>query len=44
VDAERALFAGDVASTTVLWGAVAAALTAGVGLTVGIRAMRHSGD
>ena len=39
VDAERALFAGDVLSTAVLGGAVAAAVTAVVGVRVGIRAM-----
>ena len=42
VEAERALFAGDLVNGDVLWGAVAAALTALVGLTVGIRAMRGS--
>lgn len=42
VDAERALFAGDLTSSVVLWGFVAAAVTAAVGLTVGIRSMRHS--
>lgn len=42
VDAERALFAGDVLSAPVLWGFVAAGLTAVVGLAVGIRSMRHS--
>lgn len=42
VDAERALFSGDLASTTVLWGFIAAALTAALGLTLGIRAMRRS--
>jgi ABC-2 type transport system permease protein len=44
VDAERALFAGDLATPTVLFGAVAAVLTAAVGLAVGIRAMSHSAD
>ena len=43
VDAERALFAGDVTST-VGWGVLAAAVTAAVGLTVGIRAMLRSAD
>ena len=41
VDAERALFAGDLTDAAVAAGAVAAVLTAAVGLTVGIRAMRH---
>jgi ABC-2 type transport system permease protein len=44
VDAERALFSGEIGSTTVLWGAVAAVLTAAVGLLVGIRAMVRSAD
>ncbi|GIG88668.1 ABC transporter permease [Plantactinospora endophytica] len=44
VDAERALFAGDLGSTTVLWGWVAALVTAAVGLTVGVRAMARSAD
>jgi ABC-2 type transport system permease protein len=44
VDAERALFAGDVASLDALWGAVAAGLTAAIGLFVGIRAMLRSAD
>lgn len=43
VDAERALFAGDVVSAPVLWAFVAAGLTAALGLAVGIRSMRHSG-
>ncbi|MBY4011578.1 MULTISPECIES: ABC transporter permease [Nocardiaceae] len=42
VDAERALFAGDFASSTVMAGVVAAAATAAVGLAVGIRAMGSS--
>ena len=42
VEAERALFAGDLVNSDVLWGAVAAGLTALVGLTMGIRAMRGS--
>jgi ABC-2 type transport system permease protein len=42
VDAERALFNGEVASTTVLGGLVSAAAVAAVGLAVGIRAMRRS--
>ncbi|MGH3899398.1 MAG: ABC transporter permease [Pseudonocardiaceae bacterium] len=44
VDAERALFAGQLASSTVAWGWVAALVTAAVGLTVGIRAMVRSAD
>lgn len=40
--AERALFAGDLASMDVLWGFVAAILLAAVGLWVGIRAMKRS--
>jgi len=42
VQAERALFAGDVGSAPVLWGWVAALALAAVGLAVGIRAMRRS--
>lgn len=42
VDAERLLFAGRVAETGVLWGALAAGLTAAVGLMAGIRAMRSN--
>lgn len=42
VSAERALFAGDILSPTVLWGFVAAILLAAVGLAVGIRGMRRS--
>lgn len=44
VNAERALFAGDVGSAAALWGWVAALVTVAVGLTVGIRSMRHSAD
>jgi ABC-2 type transport system permease protein len=40
VDAERALFAGDLMSSAVAGGAVAAALTAVAGIWVGTRAMR----
>ncbi len=43
VDAERALFAGQF-SAAAGWGLLAAALTAAVGLTVGIRAMPRSAD
>jgi ABC-2 type transport system permease protein len=42
VDAQRALFAGEF-SATAGWGALAAGLTAAVGLSVGIRAMIRSG-
>ncbi|WP_193612969.1 ABC transporter permease [Nocardioides lijunqiniae] len=42
VDAERALFAGDFAADTVGYGLLAAALTAALGLVVGLRAMRAS--
>jgi ABC-2 type transport system permease protein len=42
VDAERALFAGDFGSPSVLWGFVAAVILAVVGLAVGIRAMKRS--
>nr|WP_246169515.1 ABC transporter permease [Actinotalea subterranea] len=44
VDAERALFAGEVASATVLWGWVAAVVTALLGLAVGIRTIVRSTD
>jgi ABC-2 type transport system permease protein len=40
VEAERALFAGDLADAAVAQGAVAAAATCAVGLAVGIRVMR----
>jgi len=43
VDAERALFSGDY-SASVGWGWLAAALTAVVGLAVGIRSMVRSAD
>jgi ABC-2 type transport system permease protein len=42
VDAERALFNGELWSGTVLGGAVAAAVVGALGLAVGIRAMRRS--
>jgi ABC-2 type transport system permease protein len=42
VQAERALFAGDLGDITVLWGWVAAAAVAVVGLAVGIRSIRRS--
>ena len=44
VDAERTLFSGDVLSSAVLWGWVAAIVTAVLGLTVGIRTMLRSAD
>ncbi|WP_125776300.1 ABC transporter permease [Antribacter gilvus] len=44
VDSGRAAFAGDVASSAVAWGWVAAVLTAAVGLLVGVRAMVRSAD
>ncbi len=42
VQAERALLAGDLADSVVLWGWVAALVLAAVGLAVGIRSMRKS--
>ncbi|MFK3678136.1 ABC transporter permease [Microbacterium sp. NPDC090218] len=42
VQAERALFAGDLADATVLWGWVSALAVAVVGLIVGVRAIRRS--
>lgn len=42
VEAERALFAGELASSTVAWGALAAVATAVVGLAVGIRTIVRS--
>lgn len=42
VDAERVLFNGELASSTVLAGVASAALVCAFGLTVGARAMRHS--
>ena len=44
VDAERALFAGELGSSVVAWGWVAAFATALVGLGVGIRTMIRSTD
>ncbi|MDG4786617.1 ABC transporter permease [Micromonospora sp. WMMD1102] len=44
VEAERALFAGDLGARSVLWGLVAALVTAAVGLAVGVRAMARSAD
>lgn len=42
VDAERALFAGELGDKVVLWGVLAAVGTAVVGLTVGVRAMQRA--
>lgn len=42
VEAERALFAGDVWTLSVLYGAIAAFATAVVGLALGTRAMRRA--
>lgn len=42
VDAERALFNGDLASSAVVNGAVAAVVVAILGLTAGVRGMRNS--
>lgn len=44
VDAERALFTGDLISSTVIAGWVAALTTAVVGLVVGVRLMTRSAD
>jgi ABC-2 type transport system permease protein len=44
VDAQRALFAGELGSAVVAWGWIAAGATAAVGLVVGIRAMARSTD
>ena len=42
VDAERALFNGDIWAATTLTGAVSAVAVAAVGLLVGVRAMKRS--
>lgn len=42
VDAERSLFAGSFDDTSILYGALAAVVTSGVGLLVGIRAIGRS--
>ena len=42
MQAERALFAGDLGAVEVLWGWVAALVLAALGLWAGIRAMRKS--
>ncbi|WP_250444500.1 ABC transporter permease [Actinotalea sp. C106] len=44
VEAERALFAGDLAATAVAWGWLAALATAVVGLLAGVRLMTSSAD
>jgi ABC-2 type transport system permease protein len=44
VNAERALFAGDLANSSVLLGWTAALALAAIGLAVGIRAMAHSAE
>ncbi|PUB21596.1 ABC-2 type transport system permease protein [Promicromonospora sp. AC04] len=44
VDSGRAAFAGDVLSSAVAWGWVAAVATAALGLAVGVRAMIRSTD
>lgn len=44
VDAERALFAGDLTTAAVGWGWLAALTTAVAGLTVGVRVMNRSAD
>lgn len=44
VDAERALFAGDLTSPVIAWGWVAALATAVVGLLVGVRLITRSAD
>lgn len=44
VDAERALFAGDLGAGVVGWGWAAALVTAAVGLLVGVRAIVRSAD
>jgi ABC-2 type transport system permease protein len=44
VDAERALFAGELSTSTVVWGWTAALATAAVGLVVGVRMMARSAD
>ena len=42
VDAERSLFAGTFADASVLWGFVAALVTAAIGLWVGVRSIRKA--
>jgi ABC-2 type transport system permease protein len=40
VDAERALFAGDVANSSVAWGTISALAVLAIGLWVGIRSVK----
>lgn len=42
VDAERALFTGDLTHPAIGWGALAAVITCAVGLVVGVRQIRNS--
>ena len=42
VEGERALFAGELLSTTVLWGVLVALLTCVVGLWIGARGMERT--
>ena len=42
VDAERALFTGDLWASTTITGLLAAAIVGGLGLMIGVRAMRRS--
>ncbi|WP_320672833.1 ABC transporter permease [Patulibacter defluvii] len=44
VDAERALFAGDVGVAAVAWGAIAAVAVGLAGLALGVRTIRRSAD
>lgn len=44
VDSGRAAFAGDIASTAIAWGWLAAMATAAVGLAVGVRSMLRSAE
>lgn len=44
VHAERALFAGDLTSSVIVWGWVAALATAVIGLVVGVRLMNRSAE
>ena len=43
VDAERALFAGELPADTVLAGIAAALIVLAAGLTIGLRAVRNDG-
>jgi ABC-2 type transport system permease protein len=42
VDAERALFQGDIWATTTVTGTISAAAVAALGLAVGVRTMKRS--